>query len=189
MEVKPRENILESVKAQIKREGLKDKKIMLCFTCDPYPAFVDTTVTREIIKAINESGNHVQILTKGGERALRDFDLLNNNDSFGVTVSCFQKIFEPNAAPWNERLASLAVAHAKGIKTWISCEPVFNALDIYEIIKSCDYIDFYKIGKLNYMRSEISWGEFGRECEALCKQHGREYYIKEDLRKEMEHSP
>ena len=40
--------------------------------------------TREIIKAIKESGNNVQILTKGN--GIRDFDLLDNNDWYGVTL-------------------------------------------------------------------------------------------------------
>ena len=96
--VQPRLDMVESVNKQIAREGMKDKKIMLCFTCDPYPADIDTTVTREVIKAIKNSGNHVQILTKGASRAERDFDLLDSEDSFGVTISCntpLAKIHEP----------------------------------------------------------------------------------------------
>lgn len=32
----------------------------------------------------------------------------------------------------------------------------------------------------------IDWAAFGRECERLCKLHGRNYYLKEGLRAEME---
>lgn len=181
--VSPREDIVESVKKQITRERMKDKKIMLCFTCDPYPIGVDTTATREVIKVIKDSGNHVQILTKGGKRAERDFVWLDEEDSFGVTISTFDSwTVEPNAAPAIERIQTLKLAHEIGIKTWVSCEPVYDESAIYRLIKECDFIDLYRIGKLNYAPSDINWGEFGKKAEALCREYRRNYYIKEDLR-------
>lgn len=190
--VEPRKGIVEALKKQIEREKISGKLIHLCFTCDPYPADVDTSVTREVIKAVKESGNHVQILTKGGLRAERDFDLLDGNDWFGVTHSGYtnKEFFEgtsrePNADLPKYRIFSLDKAKKLGIKTWVSIEPVFNADDIYDFITNM-HVDKYKIGKLNYAPSDINWGEFGRECERLCKLHNRNYYIKEDLRKEME---
>ena len=188
-----RRDIVESVKRQIEREQITKKLIHLCFSCDPYPADIDTTPTREIIKVLKHAGNNVQILTKGGIRAERDFDLLDSGDWFGVTVSGNWKIteIEPNAAPQEERLQSLATAKRLGIKTWVSCEPVIYEDAIYSLIAEHGYIDAYKIGKLNYHTPEeygappINWGEFGRNCERLCIEHGRNYYIKEDLRAAM----
>jgi len=188
-EVQPRAGIVESVKRQIEREKITGKMIMLCFTCDPYPAQIDTTPTRDVIKAIKESGNHVQILTKGGCRAERDFDLLDSADNFGVTISGDKedmKKNEPNAAHYLERILTLGKAKKLGIKTWVSCEPVYNAEEVYRLIEAGTYIDFFKIGKLNYHPSPIDWATFGAECERLCKKYGREYYIKEDLRAEMD---
>ena len=184
-DVKPREGIVEAVKNQLSGGKYYDKKIMLCFMCDPYPHTIDTTPTREIIKAIKAAGGHVQILTKGGYRAERDFDLLDSGDSFGVTYSSVVGKEEPNAANPCDRLGTLFMAHDMGIKTWVSCEPVYSEIAIYSLIAVGDYIDLFKIGKLNYMPSDINWGEFGREAEKLCKKYGRNYYIKEDLRKEM----
>jgi DNA repair photolyase len=196
IQVKPRDGIIEAVKQQLEREHITNKLIHLCFTCDPYPAEIDTTPTREIIKLIKDSGNHVQILTKGGSRAERDFDLLDENDWFGVTYSGYNSVFEisnmePYAALPAERLHSLGVAHKQGVKTWMSCEPVINEADIYSIIELADYIDLFKIGKLNYMEPQtpINWGEFGRRCERYCIANKRNYYIKEDLRKEMNDNP
>lgn len=191
MKVEPRKDIVEAVKKQLKSENIKDKLIHLCFTCDPYPAEIDTTPTREIIKAIKDSGNHVQILTKGGNRAERDFDLLDSNDNFGVTFAGYECInyvseSEPFAEPPINRLATLFSAKEKGIKTWVSCEPVLNETGIYRLITNADYIDLFKIGKLNYHPSEINWREFGLRCEVLCKKYNRIYYIKESLRAEME---
>lgn len=191
--VEPRADIVESVRRQIEREKITGKLIHLCFTCDPYPADVDTAPTRDIIKIIKDSGNHVQILTKGGLRALRDFDLLDKNDNFGVTYTGYPlgglfevSPLEPNAAPPYERLLSLARAHSRGIKTWMSCEPVLDETDIYNMITLAGYIDLFKIGKLNYHPSDINWKEFGIRAEQLCISEHRNYMIKDALRKEMD---
>ena len=190
--VEPRVDIVESVRRQIEREKITGKLIHLCFTCDPYPADVDTTPTREIIKLIKDSGNHVQILTKGGLRAVRDFDLLDSEDNFGVTYTGYPlgELFEispsePNAAPPFERLNSLGKAHKQGIKTWMSCEPVLDEHDICNMITLAGYIDLFKIGKLNYHPSDINWKEFGIRIERLCRSEHRNYMIKDALRTEM----
>jgi DNA repair photolyase len=187
--IKPRDGIVETTKRQLEKEKMTGKLIFLCFTCDPYPAEIDTTATREVIDAIKDSGNNVKILTKGGKRAERDFDLLGDGDWFGVTLSGYRAtsdIQEPNAAIVGSRLDSIKRAYEKGIKTWVSCEPVFDTCAIQNFIVNADYVDLFKIGKLNYAKSNINWGEFGREVERLCKLYGRNYLIKEDLRKEME---
>ena len=102
-EVRPRPGIVEEVRRQLEREQISGKTIFLCFTCDPYPAEIDTTPTRAVIQTIKESGNHVRILTKGGDRARRDFDLLDSGDHFGVTFTTdnlfHQTAEEPKAAP------------------------------------------------------------------------------------------
>lgn len=187
MHVEPRKNIIEATKRQLSNEKYEGKTITLCFLCDPYPAKVDTTQTRKIIKAIKEAGAHVQILTKAGGDPERDFDLLDENDSFGVTISCISKanIVEPHAGSIIKRLDLLHTAHNAGIKTWVSCEPVIDASDIYGLISTCNDIDLFKIGVLNYFPSDIDWGKFGKECERLCKQYGRNYYLKQDLRNLM----
>ena len=190
--VEPRKNIVEEVRKQIEREGIKDKLIHLCFTCDPYPKGYDSTPTREIIKILKDAGNHVQILTKNADDARRDFDLLDENDWFGVTYAGYEheEIFkyasaEPNASQPIERLIALSDAHNRGIKTWVSAEPVLNGKEIIKFIQGADYVDLWKIGKLNYHPSDIDWGEFGKQAEFALKSHGRNYYIKESLREEM----
>ena len=185
----PRPGIMESVKRQIEREGITGKLIHLCFLCDPYPAEIDTTPTQEIIKIIKGSGNHVQILTKGGERAERDFYLLDSNDWFGVTYTTDTgdkpDKREPNAAPAYERLDTLRLAYWRKINTWVSCEPVIDPAAVYALIEQVEYINLFRIGKMNHRPSGIDWAELGANCSMLCKVYERELYIKEDLRAEM----
>lgn len=179
--VEPRPGIVDALKKQLEREGVTGKLIHLCFTCDPYPTGYDTTVTREVIKVIKESGNHVQILTKGD--GSRDFDLLDENDWYGITYDGMPHgIYEPS-----DRVIDLYSAKQVGIKTWVSCEPVIYPGAVLEFIENCyDIIDKVKIGKLNYHYSSINWKQFGHEAEQICQRLGIDYCIKESLRKEME---
>lgn len=181
--VEPRPGIVQAVKDQIEREHITGKLIHLCFTCDPYPTGYDSTATREIIKIIKDSGNHVQILTKGD--GSRDLDLLDGDDWYGITIDGGED--EENGA-FIARISALADAHIDGIKTWVSFEPVLNGPTVLRRIKNmADFgIDKIKVGKLNYYDSIIDWGAFGRMVEAICKRDGINYYIKESLRKEME---
>lgn len=192
-DVRPRDNIVEEVRAQLERTKMTGKLIHLCFTCDPYPKGYDSSVTREIIKLIKGSGNHVQILTKNGEDAQRDFDLLDENDWFGITWAGYENLHgdcipdeEPGTGNLIYRMNALSNAAFKGIKTWVSAEPVLNPTDVLDIIKKWDFVDKWKIGKLNYHPSDINWKEFGTKAEALCVSLGKNFYIKESLRKAME---
>jgi len=185
--VNPRKNIVEEVKKQLDREQITGKLIHLCFTCDPYPIGVYNEPTREIIKAIKASGNHVQILTKGGKLAERDFDLLGSGDWFGVTITGeWDNEYSINAAHPCDSLNAIEAAHNLCINTWVSCEPVYYPENIYKVIAGNRHIDLFRIGKLNYEKSGIDWAEFGALCERLCKERGRNYYIKDGLRKIME---
>lgn len=181
-DVRPRENIVEETRRQLEREGITGKLIHLCFTCDPYPTGYDTTPTREIIKLLKAYGNHVQILTKG--TGSRDFDLLRSEDWYGVTLD--GRSSHPGVGV-QHRFIDLIHAYDRGIRTWVSFEPVVDAEGVLRNIKSvAAFVDKVKIGKLNYHHSDIDWKEFGHEAEALCQRLGLDYTIKDSLRAEME---
>lgn len=186
--VEPRKDIVESVKRQLQRENFKNKTIFLCFLCDPFPVGYDHEPTYDIIKLIKDSGNHVRILTKGNPDKKRLFDMLDGNDFLGVTISCdneFAGIIEPYASRPSARKILIMEAKEAGIKTFVSCEPVFQVNEIYSLISNYDFIDEYKIGKLNHCKSEINWDKFGRECRKLCELYNLNYTLKYDLLKEM----
>ena len=186
----PRDNIVEETKKRLEKGDIVGKTIFLSFTSDPFPMGCAHTPTYEIIKAIKDSGNFVRILTKGEPSMAELSKYLTKDDILGVTISCgFEKAkeVEPNALSVEKRIKILV--NAKDFtecKTFVSCEPVYEPNFIYFLIEYWGhFIDEYKIGKLNYAPSSINWGEFGRECERLCIEHGRKYMIKADLRKEM----
>ena len=180
--VRPREGLIEVTRRQLEKEQITGKTIHLCFTCDPYPTGYDTRPTREIIMLLKEYGNHVQILTKGD--GTRDFDLLDSNDWYGVTIDGISDHINLSIPRFNQLNTA---KYTYGIKTWISYEPVIS--DDY-VLKSlslaAEFADKVKIGKLNYHPSTINWKTFGHEAERLCRQLGLDYTIKDSLRAEME---
>ncbi len=185
-DVRPRDGIVEATRRQLEKEQITGKLIHLCFTCDPYPTGYDTTSTRKIIKLLKAYGNHVQILTKGD--GSRDFDLLDEEDWYGITISGgITDDVEPGAVMTPFRLLRLRDAHDRGIKTWASFEPVIDANNVLGIIRDFARVfDKVKIGKLNYHPSDIDWKKFGHDAERLCRQLGLDYTIKDSLRAEME---
>ena len=194
--VEPRPGIIEAVRKQLDTEQITGKTVHLCFTCDPYPTGYDSAATREVIKLLKEAGNHVQILTKGD--GSRDFDLLDGEDWYGITVSSFAQKdimtengimprcpYEPRAINPYARIAAAEEAKRRGVKTWISLEPVVDA-DVLETFACFSTaFDKVKIGKLNYHPSDIDWAAFGKKAEALFSYMGLDYYIKDSLRAEM----
>lgn len=190
-DVRLREGIVEATKKQLSKGNHKGKNILLCFTTDPYCADIDTTPTREIIQAIKDAGANFTVLTKGGMRASRDFDLYSEGDSFGTTLTVRHcaDLWEKGAASVDERMAAIMTAKTMGIKTWVSLEPIIipaDALDFIHILHK--HVDLWKVGRWNYdsRASQIDWKQVGENVEMVLKMHGCSYYIKEDLRSEME---
>ncbi len=178
--VEPRDGIVEATHRQLERQNITGQTIHLCFTCDPYPTGYNSNPTRWIIRDIKEHGNNVQILTKGN--GSRDFDLLDKNDWFGVTITGGE-----TAEKRHELSEQLIQAKALyGISTWVSFEPVIDTDIVLDCLRNgAKVVDKVKIGKLNYHKSDINWHDFGIEAEKICKEQGISYYIKENLRAEM----
>ena len=133
-----------------------------------------------------------QILTKGGARAVRDFDLFQkHNFIFGSTIlfkdDQFRKKWEPHAAPIEVRFDVVREARRMGIRTWISLEPVINAPEALKVIEELhDCVDFWKIGKINHLPAVeklTNWRVFYSEVTELLYSLGAQYYIKKDLLK------
>lgn len=194
----PRKNVIELFRKDC--EELVDagdtRSVMLCFTCDPFQPIDDEyQLTRQALMILVESGLHYKILTKGGARALRDFDLMKEHPElceFGTTLVFADKGFsdvgsleyEPYAATTPERIGVLQAAHGWGIPTWVSLEPVWSPDDAFNLIhRTHMFVDVFKIGKLNYhpQAKNVDWVQFKHDVVALCEDLGCKYVLKKDL--------
>ena len=189
----PRQGIIEKLKKDAPKAVFDGHKgnVLLCFTCDPYqPINAVHELTRQAIIILHKNGFNVTILTKGGKRAERDFDLLRPCDEFATTLTFLDeqksRQWEPGAAIPKERIESLREAHKLGITTWVSLEPVIEPAESIEIIRQTHtFVDLFKVGKLNYhpRANEIDWRKFLQECIAVLNEYDCQYYIKKDLRR------
>lgn len=181
-----KENMLELVKADLEEmTAAGDKRpVLLCFTCDPYPQ--RSSMTRLVLQLFQAYRQPFQILTKGGLRAVRDFDLYSEGDTYAATLTFINESdsirHEPKAAtPW-DRIGSLHHAKRAGITTWVSFEPVLDSWQVYQLYQATrDYVDLFKIGKLNHQASDIDWRAFALQMIELCERDRKNYLIKDAL--------
>src|SRR6266498_2174597 len=166
------------------------EQVMLSFTTDPY-CLIDVAhhLTRRCLTVLRDHGLGFCTLTKGGARALRDIDLFRpDRDAFASTLTTLNpdqsREWEPKAALPADRLDTLKRFHGAGIFTWVSLEPVYDtAMTIALVKETVEYVDFYKVGKINYHRitREIDWRRFTEDVLKVLKDLGRKHYIKKDL--------
>lgn len=189
--VQPRKGILEAIEKDCKKMRGDEREILLCFTCDPYPPEgTCEDVTRPALEIMEKYNMTAQVLTKGGTRAIRDFDILKRNKwKFGTTILLSEERSrektEPRAATLVDRQVAIIAAHDRGIQTWVSVEPVVDAdqaLCIMDNLLEC--VDFWKIGKINHrpeIEKSIDWKTFLADVQHLLGD--RPHLIKHDLLK------
>jgi DNA repair photolyase len=187
----PRPRVLDHRILNRELEPLWRKSVFLCFTCDPYqPIDSDLKITREMIQRLMLYEISPNILTKGGRRSIRDFDLLAKDPKsrYGATLTFLNSEdslkWEPGAALPQERIDALKQAHGLGIQTWASLEPVIDPIQSLQIIRETkDFVDEFKIGRRNHdpRADRIDWKTFGQESVGLCRELGKKFYIKKDL--------
>lgn len=134
----PRKGVLTAVRDQLKKDVDSnqpeicggDRRVLLCFTCDPYQPH-ENGFTRQVLELLVEYNVPWQVLTKGGMRAARDFDLYAGGAGTFGTSLCFtddvtRREWEPNAGFIHSRILAIKQAHDAGIYTWLSIEPVIH---------------------------------------------------------------
>ena len=193
-EIKPRKDILEKLEKQLKKQEITEQ-VLLCFLGDPYcKADIEYKTTREILKILLKYDIPTAILSKGGERILRDMDLFKEfrNIKVGTTLTLIEEKeslhYEPGAALPRERIKVLGILHNEGIKTWVSFEPVIRPLTTYQLLElSYPFVDQYKVGKMNHYKldSIVDWREFGDIIVKKLMEYKRDFYVKKDLYKYM----
>jgi len=185
--VKERPNFVNQLNNELNKIQIKNQ-VLLCFTGDPYCKFNDTVqLTRTVIMKLSLKNIPFAILSKGGKRILQDLHIFKkSNCKIGATLTCDNDKdslkYEPGATLPKERLQTLKTLHENNIKTWISIEPVlFPEQSINLIKQSINYIDHYKIGKLNHNKTDIDWNKFLIDVVTLLRKNNKQFYIKDDL--------
>ena len=177
---------------ELQRKG-DTRRVHMNFVSDPYPDMeAEIHLTRHCIEAAERHGVGINILTKGKYDVVRpDFNLFRRAGvHFGVTC-CFmddtlRREWEPNASSVPERISLLKQAHAMGIFTWVSMEPVIdpkNALDFFRFMQDARVVDLWKVGRLNYHphAKTIDWAKFRDDFREIADRNGANYIIKKDL--------
>jgi DNA repair photolyase len=190
-QLRNRVNILELIERDAAILNGDNREILISFFTDPYtPSDVEPALTRRIIKVFMKNRLRFTVLTKGGTRATRDFDLLANYEKsrFGSSLVLMDQddadYWEPCAAPIKDRIRAIRIAHDAGIKTWVSLEPVIDPKQAFEIVKELHpIVDHWKLGKLNYHAEAkvVDWRGFRIKITKLLDSLGANYYVKKSL--------
>lgn len=193
-----RPGIIEALRKDAPRYAGGGDYVLLCFTCDPYPPSpADSSPTREALQILARHDVPVEVLTKAGKRAIRDFDILggmrgappnSRRARFGTTLLFTRDEdraeWEPNSASVEDRVEAIREAHRRGIPTWVSIEPIVipeQALGLIETLS--DVVDEWRVGKLNHhpLAAAIDWAYWSVKLLDAVVASGRRYMIKDAL--------
>ena len=187
-----RHEVLIHLQREAERIRGDDREILVTFGSDPYqPLEMHFQTTREAIQILIDHGLRVTILTKGGMRAARDFDLLETYDRcrFGTTVVFTNQVdasqWEPNAPPVADRIQAIYQANGRGIKTWVCLQPVISPEQALALIQELHpVVGHWKVGMLNYRKlpRPLNWMKFRRDARDLLDSLGASYYFNECLK-------
>ena len=138
----------------------------------------------------------VAVLSKGGEKMLRDLDVFKTFEdriAVGTTLTFLDetksRAWEPYASSPQERLETLKILHENGIKTFASFEPTIEPKESLKLIERTleeNSVDHYKIGKINHYKDADkwqNWRQYLMDCIALLRPAGKEVYYKFCLRR------
>lgn len=189
---KERVDVLKLLEKDAEQIAGDERFILFSFATDPYCTDEAAELTRQALLICEKYDLKCQVLTKAGFRAEKDFEIFKRNDwKFGSTIifmdEALREKWEPGAPTIESRINSLKKAHDMGIYTWVSVEPVVDAVEALKVIttlKEMNAVDLWKVGKLNHMadvEKGIDWLRFLNETIELLR--GTEFIIKEDLRK------
>lgn len=198
MEPKLVSNAIELLEKELPKFKKKITSVHLCFTTDPFMYGYDEICSKsiEIINLLNSNNISCTILTKGVFP--NELDATNKSNSYGITLISlneeFRKQYEPNSAPYVERISSLKYLHNKGYKTWVSIEPYptpnIVEQDFSKILEQISFVDKIIFGRLNYnkkVREYEGYQEFYNNLsDAVIDysiKNNKEYHIKNGTQK------
>ena len=188
----PKKNFISRLRKDVEKLDKNCPEILLSFHGDVYqPVENDLKLTRHALEILRENNLPFTVLTKGGSRAVRDFDILEGYDKarFGTTLIFTEQAdsghWEPGAASIEDRIQTIIEAHSRGFPTWVSIEPVIDPLQAMKLVESLQpFVDHWKVGKINYYKEiedAIDWIKFRENIKSLLQKIGADYYLKRSL--------
>lgn len=197
-------NALELLNKEIPKLKKDIKSVHLCFTTDPfmYKQQEVQDLSLDIIEKFNRNGIKCVVLTKGAYPCeLRLFSRgfgsarFGKDNEFGITLVSlseeFRNRFEPNTAPYQERIDQLRMLHNAGLNTWVSIEPyptpnVFEQ-DLGKLLESVSFVDRIVFGRWNYNPKTEGYEDFYDDCARqvikFCEERKIAVHIKEGTMK------
>ena len=182
-----------------------NRTIVVSFTSDPYPPVEEEAgLTRQVLKILSESRNRVLVLTKNPELALRDLDVMLSGEAefwLGTTITSLgntSRILEPNTPPPTDRLRALQVAKSRGLRTWLSMEPIIpGATEVEEIVwMTISYVDWYVFGPLNYanqlnlpvkpVEAKKYYATHVPRALVVVESYGKSWHVKKELARQLQ---
>lgn len=150
----PRENIAERLRDEL--ESREPGRVLVSNTTDPYqPIEAQHRLTRECVRLLLEGGWTVAVLTKS-TIAQRDFDIYAEHPDrlwFGMTLTSpeWARKYESGAPSFGKRVWSLIEARKRGVRTWVSWEPLPPSADPRDVELALENINprFAIFGSLN----------------------------------------
>lgn len=164
------------------------REVLFSFVGDPYGDPYGTLISA-VLGEVERCRINATVLTKFGFRARYDFGLMDRSGiRFGQTICMMNDMvrtwWEPFASPIVERVQALKLAKEAGVRTWVSLEPVVHPEEAIQVVKELhEWVDEWRVGKLNYQESRINWVEFAWEMKETLDGLGAKYRFKEDLEK------
>ncbi len=187
-------NALEILDKEIPKLKDKIQSVQLCFTTDPFMYGYDEIkdLSIKIVEKLNLNQIKCTTLTKG----ILPIELANysKENELGITLVSlseeFRRQWEPNTAPFNERIAALKALHDAGCKTWVSIEPYptpnIIEQDLMAILEQVSFVDKIIFGRMHYNVTVTQYKEhkqffndMAKMVVDFCTQRNIQYHIKE----------
>lgn len=146
-------NAADLLELEVRKKSIG--KVWISGISDPYqPVEKKYELTKKCLVTLLKYGWPVVIQTKSS-LVLRDIELLKNSKGVevGFTITTaddeIRQIFEPKAAPIEERLTALEKIHSAGVKTFAMIAPILpEAEDLASRLSG--KVDYVLIDRLNY---------------------------------------
>ncbi|MDP4290205.1 MAG: radical SAM protein [Bacteroidota bacterium] len=188
-------NAAELLSKELDRLKTRPDYVRLCLTTDPFMYGYEEVIemSLRLIGLINSHGIPCSILTKGLlPLELADRDRFHTDNILGISLISineeFRKSWEPNAAPYPERIAALRALHDHGCRTLVHMEPYptpnLVRQDLTEILRAVDFVDHIYFSGWNYnprVKEFSGYKEFYRDQADLVWRFCREHAIQCDM--------